>query len=67
MPLVRGIIANSIYANFARTLQTLMANGVNVLDALRITEETVGNTIIADELRRARARHGRHLGLRPWR
>lgn len=56
MPLVRGIIANSIYANFARTLQTLMANGVNVLDALRITEETVGNTIIADELRHARER-----------
>jgi len=29
---------------------------VNVLDALRITEETVGNTIIADELRHARER-----------
>lgn len=56
LPLVRGIIANSVYANFARTLQTLMANGVTVLDALRITEETVGNTVIADELRHARER-----------
>jgi len=56
LPLVRGIIANSVYANFARTLQTLLANGVTVLDALRITEETVGNVVIAEELRRARER-----------
>ncbi len=55
-PLVRGIVANSIFANFARTLQTLLANGVTVLEALKITEETVGNVIIADELRHARER-----------
>ncbi len=55
-PLIRGIIANSIFANFARTLQTLLSNGVTVVDALRITEETVGNVIIAEELRHARER-----------
>lgn len=56
LPLVRGVVANGIYANFARTLQTLLANGVTVLQALKITEETVGNTVIAEELRNARER-----------
>jgi len=55
-PLIKGIVATGIYANFARTLQTLLANGVPVLQALRITEETVGNVIIGEELRRARDR-----------
>ncbi|MDD5704893.1 MAG: type II secretion system F family protein [Kiritimatiellae bacterium] len=56
MPLVKGIVANGIFANFARTLQTLLANGVTVLQALKITEETVGNTVIAEEVRHARER-----------
>ena len=56
VPLVKGIIATGVYANFARTLQTLLANGVPVLQALKITEKTVGNTVISEELRRARER-----------
>lgn len=56
MPLVKGIVANGIYASFARTLQTLLSNGVSVVNALRITEETVGNVIVADELRHVRER-----------
>lgn len=56
LPLVKGIVANGIYASFARTLQTLLANGVSVINALRITEETVGNAVIADELRHVRER-----------
>ena len=55
-PLVKGVVANGIYASFARTLQTLLANGVTVLNALKITEETIGNVIIADELRHVRDR-----------
>ncbi len=55
-PLVRGIVANGIFTNFARTLQTLLANGVPAVQALRITEETVGNAVIANELRNARER-----------
>lgn len=55
-PLVKGIVANGVYASFARTLQTLLANGVSVINALKITEETVGNTVIADELRHVRER-----------
>ncbi len=56
VPLIKGIIATGVYANFARTLQTLMANGVPVLQALKITEQTVGNKVIGEELRRARER-----------
>ncbi|MGQ9661037.1 MAG: type II secretion system F family protein [Kiritimatiellia bacterium] len=56
LPLVRGIIAASLYANFARTLGTLLANGVPVLQALAIVERTVGNALIADEIRKARDR-----------
>jgi type II secretory pathway component PulF len=56
LPLIKGIVANGIFAAFARTLQTLLANGVSVINALRITEETVGNSVIADELRHVRER-----------
>ena len=56
MPLVRGLVANGAYASLAYTMQTLLANGVNVLQALRISEETCGNAVIGAELRKARER-----------
>jgi len=56
IPLVRGILAASVYANFARTLGTLLANGVPVLQALSIVENTVGNAVIGAEIRKARDR-----------
>jgi len=56
VPLIRGIVAAGIYANFARTLGTLLANGVPVLQALGIVEQTVGNEIIGQEIHRARDR-----------
>lgn len=56
MPLIKGIVASAIYANFARTLQSLLENGVPVLQALRITSQTVGNAVIGDELSKARER-----------
>ena len=55
-PLIRGIIASGIYSNFARTLGTLLANGVPVLQALGIVEKTVGNDVIGREIRNARDR-----------
>ena len=55
-PIIKGGVANGIFASFARTLQTLLANGVTAINALKITEETVGNVIIADELRHVRER-----------
>ena len=56
MPLVKGIVASATFANFARTLQSLMENGVPVLQALKITSQTVGNSVIGDELANARER-----------
>jgi type II secretory pathway component PulF len=56
LPLIRGVIASGIYANFARTLGSLLANGVPVLQALTIVEQTVGNAVIARELHNARDR-----------
>ncbi|MBN2302432.1 MAG: type II secretion system F family protein [Lentisphaerae bacterium] len=56
MPLIKGVVASGIYANFARTLRTLLANGVPVLQSLAIVERTVGNDVIARELRKAKDR-----------
>lgn len=55
-PFIRSIVASSTYANFARTLSTLLTNGVPALQALGIVEQTVGNVIIAAEIRNARDR-----------
>jgi len=56
MPVIRGIIASGTYTNFAQTLATLLRNGVPVLGALQIVEQTVGNAVIAREIRNARER-----------
>ncbi len=56
MPLVKTIVASGIYANFARTLGTLLTNGVPVLQALGVVEQTIGNAVIANEIRNARER-----------
>ena len=56
MPLVRGIVASGTYANFARTLGTLLGNGVTVLPALAIVEKTVDNVVIGKEIKNARER-----------
>ena len=55
-PLVRGIVAAGAYSSLAYTLKTLLANGVNVLQALRISEETCDNAVIAQALATARKR-----------
>jgi len=56
MPLAKHIIASDAYAQFARTLGVLMANGVPVLQALSIVEETMGNRVLAAEIHEARSR-----------
>ena len=56
MPLVKGIVACGAYSTLAYTLKTLLANGVNVLNALKIAEDTCENAVIADALHTARKR-----------
>ena len=56
VPLVRGIVASGAYSSLAYTLKTLLSNGVNLLQALKICEETCGNAVIGDALATARRR-----------
>ncbi len=56
LPVVRGIVFSGILANLARTLGTLLSNGVPALQALAIAEQTVGNAVLSREIRRARER-----------
>ncbi len=55
-PLIKGIVACGTYSSLAYTMRTLLSNGVNVLQALKIAEETCGNAVIAGALRNARER-----------
>ncbi len=55
-PLIKGIVAAGAYSSLAYTLKTLLVNGVNVLQALKISEETCGNAVIASALATARKR-----------
>jgi type II secretory pathway component PulF len=50
LPLVSGLVQRFEMAKFARTLGTLFDNGVPVLTALKITAETLSNTIIRAEV-----------------
>jgi len=56
LPGVRGIVEAAAYAQFARSLATLLSNGVPVLQALGIVEKIIGNTVIAREIHNARER-----------
>ena len=56
VPLIKGVISAGIYSNFARTLATLLSNGVPVLRALSIVEQTIWNVVIANEIKNARDR-----------
>ena len=56
MPVAGNIVRANAFANFAHTLGTLLANGVQVLQALSIVEHTVDNTIIAKAIRAAKDR-----------
>jgi len=50
IPVVKSVVEKYEMAKFARTLGTLMDNGVPVLTALRITAETMGNLVIREEV-----------------
>lgn len=55
-PLIKGIVACGAYSSLAYTLKTLLVNGVNVLQALKISEETCNNAVIGQALATARRR-----------
>jgi len=56
LPVFGQILMANALAQFARTLATLLQNGVPVLTALQIVEDTMTNRVIANELHEARTR-----------
>ncbi|MBI5395499.1 MAG: type II secretion system F family protein [Verrucomicrobia bacterium] len=56
IPVVSGAAKAAFFAQFSRTLATLLSNGVPVLIALKIVEDTMTNTVIAQEIANARER-----------
>ena len=56
IPIAGAIITTNAYAHFARTLGTLLHNGVSVLPALGIVQKTINNVVISEEIGKARER-----------
>ncbi len=52
MPLFGPIISKTAIARFSRTLGTLMASGVPVLQCLNIVKETSGNDLVAQAIQK---------------
>ncbi len=53
-PVFGKVVRLNIFGQFARTLSTLLINGVPVLNALKITEEIMPNTIIKEAIANTR-------------
>ena len=54
LPLFGRVISLNLYGQFARTLCTLLRNGVPVLTALKITEQIIPNQIVKEATAKAR-------------
>jgi type II secretion system protein F len=53
LPIFGPLIKKIEIARFARTLSTLLANGVPILESLRVVSDTVNNAVIKEEIRKA--------------
>jgi type II secretory pathway component PulF len=53
-PVVGKVFRLNLFAQFARTLSTLLHNGVPVLTALKITEQIISNVIVKEAIARTR-------------
>jgi type II secretory pathway component PulF len=53
-PILGKAIRLNLFGQFARTLSTLLVNGVPVLTALKITEEIVPNTVVKEAIAKTR-------------
>jgi general secretion pathway protein F len=62
-PLFGDLIVKIEVARFSRTLGTLLANGVSVLNALAMTVETLDNRAVAEVIARAHGRLAKGEGL----
>ncbi len=49
-PVLGRVVQLTLFSQFARTLGTLLQNGVPVLTALRITEQVIGNRVLREAI-----------------
>lgn len=49
-PVLGRVVRLTLFSQFARTLGTLLQNGVPMLTALRITEQVVGNRVVREAI-----------------
>src|SRR5690606_8531887 len=54
LPIFGNLLRKTAVARFTRTLGTLVASGVSILDGLEITARTAGNRVIHDAVMKAR-------------
>lgn len=53
MPVIGTLVRKSSIARFTRTLSTLLASGVSILEALDITAKTSGNLVVANAINKS--------------
>ncbi len=54
LPVFGRVVRLNLFGQFARTLGTLLRNGVPVLEALRITEQVLPNVVVGEAIARTR-------------
>jgi len=54
MPIFGKVVKLNLFGQFARTLSTLLENGVPVLTALKITEQIISNVIVKEAIAKTR-------------
>jgi type II secretory pathway component PulF len=54
LPIFGNVVRINLFGQFARTLGTLLQNGVPVLTALKITEQVMSNKLIRDAIAKTR-------------
>ena len=52
-PVLGNLVRKSSIARFTRTLGTLLASGVSILEALEITAKTAGNLVVANAINKS--------------
>lgn len=55
IPVLGGLLRKAAVARFTRTLGTLVASGVSILEGLEVTARTAGNRVIHDAVMKSRA------------
>jgi type IV pilus assembly protein PilC len=53
-PILKGLTEKIVVSRFTRTLSTVLASGINLVDGLNIVSEVVGNLVVKNQIIKAR-------------